>query len=160
MNFEDYYEDFFPDLTPFEYKLEVPIPGVLNIGWLHRKHKFTVGDINEKFQNKLKSFILNHDDGKVLINRLKAGVHMCPFCDKVDLILDADGKQTYLTWAILWIPSENNCFYASPAMLYHYIDEHNYKPPQEYVDAVMRLKDDCKFSGQKQYSELVGKYSE
>jgi hypothetical protein len=27
--------------------------------------------------------------------------------------------------------------YASPVMIYHYMSEHNYLPPQEFIDAVL-----------------------
>ena len=31
----------------------------------------------------------------------------------------------------------NSMLYAAPALIYHYVIEHNYQPPQEFIDAIL-----------------------
>lgn len=35
------------------------------------------------------------------------------------------------------VKSENGTIYSAPALLLHYIAEHQYKPPEEFISAVL-----------------------
>jgi len=44
--------------------------------------------------------------------------------------------------------------YAAPALIYHYVVEHDYKPPQEFIDAVMTVPQ----PGSEEYNALLDNY--
>lgn len=37
----------------------------------------------------------------------------------------------------IWIPGRDDKVYASPALVIRYVDKHQYRPPEEYIDAVI-----------------------
>jgi hypothetical protein len=39
-----------------------------------------------------------------------------------------------------YIVQWNGKTYSSPTLIVHYIDAHNYRPPQEFIDAVMNFE--------------------
>ena len=77
------------------------------------------------------------------------GIHEWNFC-RADqwppLPLDenpgiAVGNQNLLlgNWEI-WIPGPNEMVYATPALIIHYIEKHEYCPPEEFIEAAMSEK--------------------
>jgi hypothetical protein len=130
---------YFKDLTIYEYfrspeKMDVP---VLNIGWLE-KDGFEKGETSPEFRDKLFQFCL--DKNIVMIAR---GFQECVFCGMTGL----DWARNHPDYG----PNTNwmsigdgeirvigkSAIYAAPALIYHYVVEHHYKPPQEFVDAVL-----------------------
>jgi hypothetical protein len=113
-------ETHYVDLTPYEYAVK---PGAyknaVNIGWLDKGQDYTKGEVPVGFLKKLANAeILAHHKGG----------HRCPFC--------GGGYSSQVHYV-----QGNGIKYVFPQMLSHYISEHNYKPPQEFIDAVMSLKD-------------------
>jgi len=54
--------------------------------------------------------------------------------------LTRDGKEIYLgNGSIEVSASEEGVVYHAPTLIYHYIVDHQYLPPQEFIDAVLRL---------------------
>jgi hypothetical protein len=56
------------------------------------------------------------------------GSHICDFCWK----FRGNGE--------IWIPGDDGRVYASPVMLLHYIEQHNYLPPLVFLEALHRAK--------------------
>jgi hypothetical protein len=130
---------YFKDLTTYKYfqnsdKQNIPI---LNVGWLEMDD-FEKGETSQEFREKLFQFCL--DQNLVLIAR---GFQECAFCGlswtdwgrrHPDYGLNAgwmsigDGEIRVIGKSVV---------YAAPALIYHYVVEHNYLPPQEFVDAVL-----------------------
>lgn len=50
-----------------------------------------------------------------------------------------DGTTLLLGSAEIRVPSRLGVVYAAPDMIYHYIKDHDYVPPQEFIDAVLEL---------------------
>ncbi|MGQ9547616.1 MAG: DUF7919 family protein, partial [Roseiflexus sp.] len=50
----------------------------------------------------------------------------------------------------IWI-LDGNIVYSAPVMIYHYVTIHNYRPPQVFIDAVMR----CPLPYEAAYQEIV-----
>lgn len=102
------------------------------IGWLDREHDFSQGAINPDFLEKLKI----HYSFRV---RQTRGFHVCHFCDecRFGIPVEICGKTLTLGSAEIDIFSLNGRIYVVPDLLYHYIAEHGYLPPSEFVEAVL-----------------------
>jgi hypothetical protein len=130
---------YFKDLTPYGYfgnpeKQDIP---VLNIGWLETD-QFEKGETSQEFREKLFQFCL--DQNLVLIAR---GFQECLFCDMSwnDWGRNHPDYGSNAHWMSIGDGEirviGKSAVYAAPALIYHYVVEHNYKPPQEFVDAVL-----------------------
>lgn len=112
-------EKYYDDLTPYQYDHDRGYKNVVNIGWLDKNKDFNQGDVPQEFISKL-------NDLEVVTSH--KGFHNCPFCDnsRSSTILMAKGKGVN---------------YFCPGMIKHYVTKHNYLPPQEFIDAVMKTTD-------------------
>ena len=74
------------------------------------------------------------------------GIHECNFChanpwpllpvhENPSLIIE--GKTFFMGSWELWLPGPGDTVFASPALIIHYVDAHEYRPPEEYIAAVM-----------------------
>jgi len=108
-------ESYYEDLTPHTYSHDRGYKNVVNIGWLDKGEPFEKGDVPAGFSSRLSDLEVVH--------RHK-GYHNCPFCDggSGDKVLAVKGKGKV---------------YFCPSMIQHYVTKHHYKPPQEFIDAVM-----------------------
>jgi hypothetical protein len=121
---------YYPDLTPYDYGM-TEYEDALNIGWVEMGHEFPIGDFPEK-QELLRKLRLKN------VENLYRGWHSCEYCEPWDksepghtyLIHDRSGNGEYI---VQW----NGKTYSSPILIVHYIETHNYRPPQEFIDAVM-----------------------
>jgi hypothetical protein len=110
------------------------------VGWLARKQAFSQGDISPAFLRQLRKLLVAPWQPFILM-----GFHQCELCPvsrlpRFEEILlgsykergDAvpEGK------ANLFVPGEG-CVYVAPELIVHYIDAHRYKPPDEFIRAVM-----------------------
>lgn len=130
---------YLPDLSPFTYSRK-PKCGefdVVSIGWLDGEHEYAKGEIDPKHWSEIKKILDAHGP----IN-LTCGVHKCELCGK------ETGNGEYHAYN-----PQTNKIYIAPALIVHYIQMHQYAPPEEYFDAVFHrlLKEgDC--------SEIEGLY--
>ena len=112
---------FFDDLTPYTYlHPEEERPGTVNIGWLDRWHAFPAGETSEEFQAKLQHLCLQ----RVKQTR---GFYSCDFCK---------GRNKPHSSAEIRVPGKGRV-YAAPELVYHYVVAHAYKPPEEFIAAVL-----------------------
>lgn len=106
-------EAYYEDLSPFEYGMAYP--ECLNIGWLDEGQPYEKGNVPDGFVKKLEEL-------PVLMKHM--GHHDCPFC----------GKEIS---SVVKFAKGDNINYLTPGMISHYVEKHEYKPPQEFIDAVM-----------------------
>lgn len=110
-------ESYYEDLTPHTYSSDRGYKNVVNVGFLDKDKPFETGDVPDGFIKKLSDLedVHNHK-----------GYHGCPFCSgaKGNKILMVKGK---------------GIVYFCPDLIKHYVSKHNYKPPQEFIDNVMRI---------------------
>lgn len=134
---------YFPDLTPYSYSYEYNNNNILNIGWLSNTHEFNKeGKISELFLENLNK-ILN-----TYVVNLYRGWHDCEFCEN---------RSSYrgLGNGEIWIPNKNNqIIYVSPTLIWHYIKEHNYIPPIEFIQAC----EEFDFNSEWNPEEVIEKY--
>ncbi len=117
---------FFEDLSPYAYFHPEPDPsGTVNVGWLDWSHPIPVGDTPELFRAKLRRLCERR-------TKRTTGQYLCPFCW---------GTERPTSWTELRVPGRGERVYASPSIVHHYVDVHRYKPPQEFIDAVMACDD-------------------
>jgi hypothetical protein len=112
---------YYPDLTPYDYGI-TEYEDALNIGWLEMGHEFSSGDFPEKQE------LIRKLRAKKIENKYR-GFHSCDFCPKWEI-----GNGEYV---VQW----NGKTYAAPRMVVHYIEAHNYKPPQIFIDAVINERE-------------------
>jgi hypothetical protein len=115
---------WFPDMG---HATMVPLLGdhVRAIGWLHPDHPYPCGTVPAAFQARLEAFArLASDSTVALALPVAHGYHICEFCN------DARG------WRNFGVPAENVLFVA-PELVAHYVSEHTYTPPAEFVAAVL-----------------------
>jgi hypothetical protein len=115
---------FFPDLG--RESLVASGDHVRAIGWLHPDHPYSKGTVPAEFLTRLKELIArSSDSAKALYFGAFAGFHTCEFCGRTHGIGN------------FGVPSGDLLFVA-PEMLVHYIEQHGYSPPTEFVAAVLR----------------------
>src|SRR5262245_55142707 len=96
------------------------------IGWLHPSHPYTKGEVLAEFLSRLKELTARGgDSAEALYFGALGGFHTCEFCGQ------AHGIGNF------GVPSGDLLFVA-PEMIVHYIEEHGYIPPAEFVEAVLR----------------------
>jgi hypothetical protein len=118
---------FFEDLTPYTYfHPEEERAGTVNIGWLDRRQPFPTGETNVEFRAKLLQLCRRR------VKRTR-GFHCCDFCkgpDKphgsAEIRVLGDGR-----------------VYAAPELVYHYVVAHAYRPPEEFIAAVLAWDESC-----------------
>ena len=115
---------FFPDLGTDS--MVAAGDHVRAVGWLHLGHPYTRGRVSAEFLARLKLFVAqSSDSAEALFFGAFGGFHTCEFCGW------AHGNANF------GVPCDSLLFVA-PEMVVHYIEEHDYCPPDVFVSAVMR----------------------
>jgi hypothetical protein len=142
---------FFPDLSIYETDDKLPLPDVLNVGWLSIRNEFNIGDPPKEFVAKLKKLIEVSfcQNGKLkLVMGLWRGEFHCPLCNMSSFDIQEKWDMAGLGNAEIWIPSysRKQCHYSSSTWIYHYIIDHNYLPPGEYIESILFLDETLKIN--------------
>ncbi len=100
--------------------------GSLNVGWLADQAfpDYPRGEVPEEFTARLRALVQEPMN-------LCRGAHVC-WCGV------GQGRNEYFNGEIR-VQGENGKVYAAPVGIAHYVEVHNYQPPQEFVDAVLKL---------------------
>jgi hypothetical protein len=128
---------WYPDLSPYEYL--GGCPPMLNVGWLERGQDFTTGPAPSELVPRLRKMAERPAN-------LCRGKHVCALCDR-----PADTHSTkresllrFLAWAEerdgngeLHVSAPTGVIYSAPVLLVHYVEVHRYRPPEEFIQAVM-----------------------
>jgi hypothetical protein len=148
------------DLTKYVVGTSLELPEVMSVGWLDKRYPYNHAGVGEKMLTKLRELIFSFGDLDIHVNPMR-GTHQCDFCDEEDIFLDQNenGKRILLGMDELWIPSlKEGEYFASPSLIYHYMDKHAYCPSPDYIASVLALDLETKFHGQEVYNRLVRKY--
>ena len=138
---------YYRDLGPFKWFNRVPLSDVLTVGWLSLEHQFPTGEPRPDLVLTLEALLSSHRAN------LARGYHSCEFCPPRCKMLKAAGREIpvpqpllfelsdrtiVLGSAEIWVPSpDRKTVYAAPDMIFHYVSEHGYMPPQEFVAAAL-----------------------
>jgi hypothetical protein len=128
---------WYEDLLECDY---VPAPGASKffraIGWLDRDHSFTTGKVPREVFDRLKLLL-----AKPWQTIAFGGVHDCNLCS---FHAEAMGHKN------LFVPGAG-FMYVCPELILHYMNAHQYSPPNEFCDAVMQ----CPNCDSMEYRKLV-----
>ncbi|MQA18806.1 DUF7919 family protein [Rugamonas rivuli] len=143
--------NYFKDLTNYTHQISpYEMRDVKNVGWLNIGEKFSVGEVPSELILKLKILA----SGRVALKPLVEPIREMPFCEVCGSVeLKGEGGK-FLPNAELWIPS-GNCIYASPIIIIHFIEFHNYFPPLEFISAIRSLDLNFNFDADKIYGEKL-----
>ena len=122
---------YFPDLTPYSFLATATASPALNVGWLDPAHAFNRGTTNAEFHRRL--FALCQQP----VHRTR-GIHRCGFCPATsETVREAvDGQTVCLGSAEVRVVAQRTT-YAAPDLIYHYVVRHQYRPPEEFIRAVL-----------------------
>jgi hypothetical protein len=125
---------WFPDLSQWDNFASESAPVLQAVGWLARGHPYNTGEVSEQFFEKLCRLLNNPWEPFA-----SAGMHFCDFCTFTGGNGSGQYKGHKISGAsshILFIPADHQ-IYVAPESIAHYIDAHQYLPPQEFIDAVL-----------------------
>jgi hypothetical protein len=147
---------YFPDLSNYSYLAEEGQPvlenalPVFNVGWLDNNHTYSQGDTPVDFLARLWKFCLS------TVNNTR-GFHECPFCNldpRAYLVIRQGDEEIGMGSGEIWIFGDNGKTYAAPSLIYHYIVNHRYLPPEEFIQATL----ESPLPGSLGYDEFAGRY--
>ena len=127
---------YFEDLTPYTYDGATQSPFVLNVGWLSSDRAFETGSVCSSFRNALSELASNP------VN-LHRGIHLCEFCPKPKTYVAPNGMRILDPEpgtsgnGEIRVTGPTGVTYVAPNLVAHYVNQHRYKPPQEFIDAVL-----------------------
>ena len=124
---------FYQDLSLYCYEESGVRPGTQNIGWIDANASFPKGDTSDAFIKTLWQFC------KVPVVQTR-GFHVCRLCNMPTDIaprFEFDGETLNLGSAEIRVIAKDGLIYAAPNLIFHYVKDHRYLPPQAFVDAVL-----------------------
>jgi hypothetical protein len=108
------------------------------VGWLHPDHEYTKGDVPVEFLLRLKTFIASSGaSSEALYFGAFFGFHTCEFCDHVHGVSDFGVPNGVHGSRNFGVP-DGDLLFVAPEMIGHYVEQHGYCPPPEFVAALMR----------------------
>lgn len=100
-------------------------PHVRAIGWLSAKHTYPRGSSSAAFIDRLRSLCQRWIESVGALDwPVAAGPHTCELCNQ------------FRASGYIGVPAGEALFVA-PEMVAHYVEQHGYLPPEEFVDAVL-----------------------
>ena len=134
---------YYPDLSTECYFESGP--EVRAIGWLSAAHTFNQGTVSPDFFTRLVEHVTT-----AWFPAVAMGVHGCEFCSLPTARGLKFSRYARLSSENVWIPAPG-VVYVAPAMILHYVAEHGYAPPEEFVAAVLV----CPPQGSREYFTLL-----
>lgn len=133
---------YFADLTTYTYldpvRHGLPLePPALNVGWLDGSHSFPKGDVPPGFSGRLLEELIAQ---RFHVTR---GYHDCDLCprrpSRPPETISVEGEPYALGDREVLVVGTTGIRYDAPSTICHYIAAHSYRPPNEFVDAVLGL---------------------
>lgn len=110
----------------------------------------------KNFDDKHNGLFESNQAIEILTDMIRGPAYECPFCPAGHSLIELEPnnlcfysgeKSTVLGRREIAIPSVNkNIAYHAPTLIYHYISEHHYLPPQEFLDALAAFRLDQSFN--------------
>lgn len=133
---------YYEDMSNYCYYLKKPVSTVKNIGWLEKDRAYKKGIVSKKFMQNLVNIIQGNDLINAHVNEIRS-YHPCNFCGCGDPItILSKANDVTLGASEIWIPSFSNddVYFSSPSMVYHYIKDHGYLPPEDFIISVANFE--------------------
>jgi hypothetical protein len=121
---------YFKDLSSYCYSPRYVLPGLKNVGWLEQGHDYDRASPSDDVLSLLWEFC------KFPVAQYR-GLHVCDLCQScAPTMASRSGMQLVLGGGEIRVFSDADTIYAAPNMIYHYVEVHGYKPPDEFVRAL------------------------
>ena len=123
---------WYNDLSQCDYFGAEAAGRLIAVGWLDEDHPYTEGEVDAGFVERLSRLLVDPWEPAASMGR-----HECPFCrfsggpasfHFCDITVHVGSTN-------LFVPAEGFLFVA-PSMIVHYIDAHDYAPPELFQQAV------------------------
>ncbi|HEU4327344.1 MAG TPA: hypothetical protein VFS21_29675 [Roseiflexaceae bacterium] len=122
---------YYPDLSRYEYTRSEPHSAAFNIGWLDAAHPYPLGDVPHEFLERLWVYCCHPV-------YLSFGYHTCTLCGtELGVAFQRGNERRRFGSAEIRVVA-GKVAYAAPNLIYHYVVDHRYCPPDEFVQAVMQ----------------------
>jgi hypothetical protein len=125
---------YFSDLSLYTYSRDQDNMVAYNVGWLSNTHSYSQGDVPQEFIKRLWIYC------RVFINPMR-GYSRCEFCDDQSewpITALFNEESINLGSAEIRVVKQDGTIFASPNLIFHYILEHKYCPPDGFIDAVLK----------------------
>ena len=109
---------YFEDLSPYCYQDRNV--DALNVGWLHPDYEFPVGKTDDAFRARLSYACAQSRVPPT------CGHHLCLFCGCY-----RGSREVFIR--------HGETIYAAPELIVHYVIDHDYRPPDEFIEAVLKV---------------------
>jgi hypothetical protein len=123
---------YFPDLSEYGYLKGIARdPLHRNIGWLDSEHSFERGTVPEPLLAKFRKLCA----ARVNLTR---GFHLCELCESPVRGVPAacEGGEIKLGCAEVRVGGLDGIVYVAPDLVLHYMTDHRYLPPAEFLEAL------------------------
>src|SRR5260370_18393242 len=123
---------YFEDLSDYIYGgSRFRSLGTKSVGWLEPGYKFPRATPTNDLLDVVWEYC------KISIAQTR-GLHNCEFCPPGDwFFAERHGERLTLGSSEIRVFGTDGVIYAAPTLLYHYISAHHYKPPDEFVRALV-----------------------
>jgi len=125
---------YYPDLSRYSYWDEEYRQNTVNVGFLSSQYDYERRKAAPELLDALARFC-------TVCVGLTRGYHSCEFCPPADreVIKKVPFGDRYITLgsAEIRVFGVNGAIYAAPTLIHHYVSEHDYAPPEEFVQAVL-----------------------
>jgi hypothetical protein len=147
-----YYHDLssYTNMINAREPLVVDAPQALSVGWLETGHSYTQGEITGEFMARLWTL------GRAPVNLMR-GFHECDFCSDPSfsyLNVHKGDEELGMGNGEIWVFGDDGKVYVAPTLIYHYITQHRYLPPEPFVRAVL----EAPLPDTPEYDRLAGQF--
>jgi hypothetical protein len=125
---------YFPDLSPYAYLQRERRSGLMNVGWLGAAEPFSRAPPTPELLARIWAY-------SQFATAPTRGFHECELCSVQPLgipQIEHNGQHLKLGSAEIRVFGKNGRVYAAPNLLYHYVRDHLYAPPEEFVQALLQ----------------------
>ena len=132
---------WYSDLSQYSY-LPESIPAgqtILNVGKPGAEHDFPLGDPPDGFLDALAELCAKYGHART------RGWHACdlPHAEELEYpcAIEVGGEQVALGSAEVRVISNDGAILSAPNLVWHYVSYHRYRPPAEFVEAVLARRE-------------------
>jgi len=131
---------YYPDLSPYEYLPDSVPAGVriAAVGWLDPGRDFPTGAVEPEFLANLVTLAAGH------VSAVTRSVHGCRlphlFDDNFQYGAVYGSRILHLGHAEIRVVAADGGWLSAPDLVVHYVRDHAYAPPPEFVEAVLAMR--------------------
>jgi len=112
-------------------------PHVRAVGWLDAAHAFPTGSVDPRVLDRIRAFANAWGESTTVLEwPVFCGFHECDLCETEE---DASGSLGVVASGNFGVVDGETLF-VCPEMIAHYIADHRYLPPQEFITAILRAE--------------------